>query len=103
MWKADAVDQIIIDSQKIHTAQAYDFMDRLIAARDPVTSLLPLHVTTDGEKLVAVDHSASGIDMGRATAGLVMLSQLARAEGDIARGGKYLKVAEENYKTGKEL
>lgn len=103
MWKANAVDQIIIDSQKIHTAQAYDFMERLIAARDPVTRLLPLHVKTDGEKLVAVDHSASGIDMGRATAGLVMLSQLARAEGELARADKYLKVAEENYKRGKEL
>jgi len=34
MLKADEVDQIIIDSQKIHTAQAYDFMERLIAARE---------------------------------------------------------------------
>src|SRR6185503_16122710 len=41
--------------------------------------------------------------MGRATAGLVMLSQLARAEGDLARADNYLKVAEENYKRGKEL
>lgn len=103
MWKASAVDQIIIDSQKIHTAQAYDFMDRLIAARDAVTGLLPFRIKTDGEKLVAVDHSASGIDMGRATTGLVMLSRLARAEEDLARTHKYLKVAEENYKRGKEL
>lgn len=97
------IDQVVIAAQKIHTTEAYTFMDRLIAARDPVTGLLPLHVKTEGEKLVSVDHSASGIDMGRATAGLVMLSVLARAEGDIARADKYLKVAEENYKRGKEL
>ena len=72
-------------------------------SKDAVTGLLPLHVKTDGGKLVAVDHIASGLDMGRTTAGLVILSQLAHAEGDPARADKYLKTAEENYKRGEEL
>ena len=103
MLKPSTVDQLVIAAQRIHTAQAYDLMDRLIAPRDAVTGLLPLHVKTVGGKLVATNHIASGLDMGRTTAGLVMLSQLTRAEGDPARADKYLKEAEDNYKRGKEL
>ena len=103
MLKPSAVDRDIIAAQVLHSAQAYDIMDRLIAARDAVTGLLPLHVKTDGGKLVAADHIASGLDMGRTTTGLVMLSQLARAGGDPARGDKYLKEAEDNYAKGTEL
>jgi hypothetical protein len=103
MLKPNAVDQNITAAQKIHTAQVYKIMDRLIAAKDAVTGLLPLHVKTDGEKLVAVDHIASGLDTGRTTAGLVMISQLARGGNDGARADKYLTAAKENYKRGKEL
>src|SRR5688572_19345665 len=97
MLKPSALDQIIIDAGKIHRVQAYDFMDRMIAAKDVVTGLLPLHVKTDNGKLVAVDHVASGLDIGRTTAGLVMLSRLAVDEGDTTRVERYIRAAEENY------
>ena len=97
------VDQVIIATQKIHKTQAYALLDRLIAAKDSVTGLLPLHIRTEREELVALDHKASGLDMGRATSGLIMLSQIARAESDSARAGRYLREAEDNYSKGKEL
>jgi hypothetical protein len=62
MLKPSAVDQVIIAAQKIYTAQAYDVMDRLIVAKDAVTGLLPLHVKTDGGKLVASDISEPGFE-----------------------------------------
>ena len=103
MLKSSAVDQVIIDSQKTHREQAYDIMDHHIGAKDAITGLLPLHVKTDAGKLVAVDHTASGLDMGRTTTGLVMLSQLAASDGDTARAEKYLNAARQNYERGKEL
>jgi hypothetical protein len=102
MMSMNLTDQIIA-AGKTYRAQAYNFMDRLIAAKDEVTGLLPLHVTTEKYKLVAKDHMASGLDMGRTTAGLIMLSSLAMREGDPARAERYIKAAEENYKRGKEL
>jgi hypothetical protein len=103
MLKPGEVDQIIIANQKAHKAEAYSLMDRLIAATDPVTGLLPVNVKTERERLVAVDHKASGLDVGRATSGLVMLSQIARADGDKVRADKYLREAENNYDRGREL
>jgi hypothetical protein len=103
MLQPGEVDRVINSSYEIHRAQAYGFMDRLIASRDPVTGLLPLHVKTDRGTLVAADHQASGLDMGRATSGLVMLSDIARAEGDGARADAYLTEAEDNYDRGQKL
>ena len=82
--------------------QAYDVMDRFLGARDQVTGLLPLHVRTENGHLVATDHVASGLDMGRQTSGLVMTAELARAQGDQARAERYLQAAETNYANGKE-
>jgi hypothetical protein len=103
MLKSRVVDKVIITAQKTHVAQAYHFLDRLIAAKDTVTGLLPVHVKTEDGKLRPVDHISSGLDMGRTSAGLVMLSKLAGAGGDPVRADRYLKVAKENYKRGKEL
>jgi mannose/cellobiose epimerase-like protein (N-acyl-D-glucosamine 2-epimerase family) len=103
MLEPSALDQILIDVGKIYRAQAYDFMDRMIAAKDVATGLLPLHIRMEHGKLVALDHVASGLDMGRTTAGLVMLSRLAVDEGDRVRADRYIKAAEENYDRGKEL
>jgi len=78
-------------------------MDRMIEARDPVTGLLPLHFETRDGKLVATDHIAAGLDMGRQTAGLVMTAQLAALQGDKPRAERYLQAAEENYSQGQKL
>lgn len=101
--KSADLDQVIIEKQRTHTTEAYVLMDRLIAAKDVVTGLLPLHVKTDHGQLVAADHMASGLDMGRTTSGLVMLSQIALAEGDDARADKYIREAEDTYSHGKQL
>src|SRR5439155_1096034 len=61
--------QIVADAKPFVRQQAYSMMDRLIDAKDPVTGLLPLHVRTENGKLVAADHIAAGLDMGRATSG----------------------------------
>jgi hypothetical protein len=103
MSERGEIDQIVIARHKIHEAQAFALADRLIAARDPVTGLLPLNIKTEQRKLAAADHKASGLDMGRATSGLVMLSQIARTESADARSDKYLKAAERNYDRGKKL
>mgnify|MGYP006276092939 CR=1 FL=1 len=87
-----------------HRQQAFEVMDRFVAARDPVTGLIPLHVTTDESgQLVPTDHVASGLDAGRATSGLVMVSRLAREKGDEARAARYLEAAEANYEAAKRL
>lgn len=78
-------------------------MDRFVAAPDPVTGLLPLHVETAEQGLRATDSIASGLDMGRLTAGLVMASRLALAVGDWGRSDRYLAAAETNYARGREL
>ncbi len=86
-----------------HRQQAYDVMDRFVAARDSVTGLLPLHVKTEDGHLVPTDHAASGLDMGRATSGLVMTAELAEADGDEQRADRYLEAARQNYEQGKKL
>jgi hypothetical protein len=86
-----------------HRQQAYDVMDRFVAARDSVTGLVPLHVKTEEGHLVPTDHAASGLDMGRATSGLVMTAELAEADGDEQRADRYLEAARQNYEQGKKL
>lgn len=86
-----------------HRQQAYQVFDALLQAKDPVTGLLPLHFETRDGQVVATDHMAAGLDMGRQTAGLVMASQLAEAQGDKQRAERYLRAAEENYAAGKRL
>ena len=95
--------QTIASARQHHTRQAYDFIDHLIAAKDNVTGLLPLHVKTEGGQLMATDHVASGLDMGRTTAGLLMLSHVAQAEGDTDRATRYMEAGKANHEKGKEL
>jgi hypothetical protein len=101
--QSSTIIQTIAIARQHHTRQAYDFIDRLIAAKDTVTGLLPLHVKTKGGQLVAADHVASGLDMGRTTTGLLMLAHVAQAEGDAGRATKYLETGKANYEKGKEL
>jgi hypothetical protein len=97
------VDPVILAAERIHTGSAFDFMDRLIEAKDPVTGLLPAHVRTERGRLIAADHVASAAEMGRQTIGLVMAARLARATGDRARADTYLAAAIANYGRGREI
>ena len=96
------VSGVLVAAAAYHRDQAYDVMDRFLTARDTVTGLLPLHVRTENGRLVAADHVASGLDMGRQTSGLVMTAMLADAQGDSGRARRYLDAAEVNYENGKQ-
>ena len=85
-----------MNALQFHREQAYKVMDKFLAARDPVTGMLPLHVETREGKLEPTDHLASGLDMGRQTAGLVMTARLAASDHDDLRAGRYLLAAEQN-------
>ena len=94
---------VLTEGAAYHREQAYQILDGLLEARDQTAGLLPMHVRTENGKMVAADHAASGIDMGRQTAGLVMAARVAEASGDQARADKYIQAAEQNYQAGKEL
>ena len=94
---------LIHDAADYHRQQAYLVMDRMIAGTDPVTGLLPLHFETRDGQVVATDHIAAGLDMGRQTAGLVMTAEVARRHGDEDRAQHYLQAAEKNWSRGKQL
>lgn len=105
-WKqaAETGKSAVAQGAAYHSAQAFEILDRLLQARDTVTGLLPLHVTTDASgNVVATDHVAAGLDMGRQTAGLVMAADVAAARGDQERAARYLAEAEHNYAQGKKL
>jgi hypothetical protein len=102
MSNSSELDQIIL-AKETYLAEAYSFMDKLIVAMDSVTGLLPVHIKTERRRLLALDHYASGLDMGRTTSGLIMLSEIARANGDDVRAERYMREAERNYERGKEI
>ena len=91
------------EALQFHSGEAFQVMDSMLAAKDPVTGLLPLNFETRDGRTVASDHVASGLDSGRTTAGLVMTAEVAQAVGDTERHNTYIEAAEENYARSKEL